>query len=337
MFDRTEIEPQQVESDSGSARHQSIEGKILAKKYRIQSILGRGGFGVTLLAQNIHLPGKPFCAIKKLSPGSSSPGFLAAARWRFYQEAKSLSRLSSHAGVPALLDYFRIGTNLYLVEAYIPGQNLAQIVGSQRKFSELEVEKFLIQMLHLLEYIHSHRLIHRDIKPQNIILCQTDCRFVLIDFGAVKDLEPPSLARQNSSIVSRAIGTPGFAPPEQLSNRAVYSSDIYGLGMTCIYLLTGKEPIQLPTDRISCELIWSDEIQINVELREIISKMTKISLIDRYQSATQVITALDNRAVRAKLRTYINRKRAIANNETSDDSPIYYPPAVYWALDRLDL
>lgn len=321
--------------DSVSEHPRSIEGKILAKRYLIQSLLGRGGFGITLLAQNLHLPGKPLCVIKKLSPRSSNPGFMAAAQWRFYLEAKSLGQLSSHPGTPALLDYFKIGTDLYLVEAYIPGRNLTQIVSQQRKFSETEVEKFLIQMLHLLEYIHSHRLIHRDIKPQNIILCQTDLRFVLVDFGAVKDLYP-STARQNSSMISRAIGTPGFAPPEQLDNRAVYASDIYGLGMTCLYLLTGKEPIQLRTDPISCELLWSDEIQLSVDLREIIGKMTRISLVDRYSSATQVITALDNRGVRSKLRTYINRKRALANHETSD-SPIYYPPVVYWALDTLDL
>ncbi len=313
----------------------SIEGTILAKRYLIQSLLGRGGFGITFLARNLALPGHPLCVIKKLSPRFTNQGLITTARWRFYLEARSLSRLASHAQVPALLDYFKIGADLYLVEAYIPGQNLAQIVSQQRRFTEAEVENFLIQMLHLLEYIHSHRLIHRDIKPQNIILCQTDRRFVLVDFGAVKDLYPRSNIRRDPAIVSSAIGTPGFSPPEQLADRAVYASDIYGLGMTCLYLLTGKEPTQLHTDPISCELSWSDQVEISIDLNEIISKMVRVSLVDRYQSATQAIAALNNRSVRAKLRTYIDRKRAISNLEIIG-SQIYYPPVLYWALEKIE-
>jgi serine/threonine protein kinase len=332
----SETPPTPVERVAVPESRRSIEGTILAKRYLIQSSLGRGGFGITFLARNIYLPGQPQCVVKKLAPRVSNPGLVATARWRFYLEARSLSRLSSHAGIPALLDYFKIGTDLYLVEAYIPGRNLAQIVGQQRRFTESEVENFLVQMLRLLEYVHSHRLIHRDIKPQNIILCQTDLRFVLVDFGAVKDLYPPSNLRRDPEIVSRAIGTPGFSPPEQLADRAVYASDIYGLGMTCLYLLTGKEPTQLRTDPISCELIWSDEIAIDIDLHEIIGKMVRISLADRYQSATQVLIALDNRQVRAKLRTYLDRKRSIELNSSSE-APVYYPPVIYRALDIIDL
>jgi serine/threonine protein kinase len=332
------IAPPQIvsrESMLGNQRSISIEGTILAKRYLIQSSLARGGFGIVFLARNLYLPGQPLCVIKKLAPRVNNPGLVATARWRFYLEARSLSRLSSHAGIPVLLDYFKIGNHLYLVEEYIPGRNLAQIISQQRKFTESEVETFLVQMLHLLEYIHSHRLIHRDIKPQNIILCQTDLRFVLVDFGAVKDLYPPTNVRRDPGVVSRAIGTPGFAPPEQLADRAVYASDIYGLGMTCLYLLTGKEPTQLRTDPVSCELIWSDEVEINSDLNEILSKMVRISLADRYKSATQAISALNNRTVRAKLRTYLDRKHTLSQTQ-SFDSPLHYPPVIYWALDVIE-
>jgi serine/threonine protein kinase len=305
-------------------------GKIFAKRYLIQSLLGRGGFGITFLARNIYLPGQPFCVVKKLEPRLINSGLMSAARWRFYQEARSLSRLGSHAQIPALLDYFKIGEDLYLVEEYIPGRTLAQLVKEQRRFTETEVASFLIQMLHLLGYIHRHRLIHRDIKPQNIILCQTDLRFVLVDFGAVKDLYPSKETSQHP-IVSRAIGTPGFAPPEQLADRTVYASDLYSLGITCLYLLTGKEPTQFPTDPYTCELIWSEGLKIDRDLSDIISKMVTITIVDRYKSASQIITALDNRSVRAKLRRYLHRKHALAKTN-SIESPIYYPPAIHWAL-----
>jgi serine/threonine protein kinase len=306
-------------------------GTILAQRYAIQSLLGRGGFGITFLAQNISLPGQPLCVIKKLAPKSTDPSQIAVARQRFYLEAHSLSRLGSHPQIPTLLDYFDVDGDLYLVEEYIPGVVLTQIIRQQRRFTEPEVENFLFHILRLLEYIHSHRLIHRDIKPQNVILCQIDRRFVLVDFGAIEDLYPTTTEGKNPAIVGQSIGTPGFAPPEQLANRTVYASDIYALGMTCLFLLTGCEPNQFPTDPHTCELVWQDKVEISEGLSEIISKMVQVSLVDRYRSATQVLNALDNRSVRAKLRTYLDQKHAIAKGENIG-SRLHYPSVIDWAL-----
>jgi serine/threonine protein kinase len=306
-----------------------IEDRNLAKRYLIQSLLSRGSFGITFLARNIYLPGNPLCVIKQFAPRCIDPQLIEIARKQFELEALILSRLGSHAQIPSLLDYFSVGANCYLVEEYLPGIVLSKLVTTDRQFTEVEVEKFLTQMLRVLEYIHSHHLIHQDIKPQNIILCQTDRRFVLLDFGAVKDIDPITAGKQGEN--SRAIGTLGFAPPEQLTNRPVYASDIYALGMTCIYLLTGTDPSEIPTDPQTCELLWAEGLEISVELIEIINKMTQILLVDRYQSATQVLTALDNRSIRAKLRAYLDQKHAIAKSENSG-SLGYYPAVVHWAL-----
>jgi len=307
----------------------AIDNGILAQRYLICSQLGRGGFGMTFLAQNIHLPGQPLCVVKKLDPQFTDPTLIAIAQKQFELEALSLSRLGSHAQIPSLLDYFQVGTDLYLVEEYIPGSDLLQIVTKQRRFNDSEVEIFITQMLRLLEYLQLHHLIHCDIKPQNIILRPTDRRFVLVDFGIVKDI---AATTSRHDLDSMAVGTPGFAPPEQLANRTGFASDLYALGMTCIYLLTGKNPSQFPTDPYTCELIWSDTVEISVELSEIINKMIQIPLAERYHSATEVITALKNRSVRAKLRTYIDRKHAISNSHSGDRSGSY-PAVVRWALE----
>jgi serine/threonine protein kinase len=111
----------------------------------------------------------------------------------------------------------------------------------------------------------------------------------------------------------------------------VYASDLYSLGITCLYLLTGKEPTQFPTDPYTCELIWLDGLKIDRDLGEIVSKMVTITIVDRYKSASQIITALGNRSLRAKLRRYLARKYAIAKTN-SIESPNYYPPAIHWAL-----
>ena len=301
-----------------------IVGTILAERYSIQSLLGRGGFGITFLARNINLPGQPPCVIKQLVLSSTDATEIATLQQQFYLEAATLSRLGSHAQIPTLLDYFHIAADLYLVEEYIPGIVLSE--QRQTRFTEPQIEDFLLQMLRLLEYIHGHRTIHRDIKPQNIILCQTDRRFVLVDFGAVKDLND-SIAQLSDS----SIGTPGFAPPEQLANRTVYASDLYALGMTCLYLLTGKEPNQLPIDPDTCELVWADTVEISPSLGEIIRKTIQVSLADRYQSASEVLNALANRSVRATLKAYVDQKYAISKTE-SIGSQLTYPAVIDWAL-----
>jgi serine/threonine protein kinase len=306
------------------------QSEMLSQRYLIQSLLGRGGFGVTFLARNIYLPGQPLCVVKKFAPIFTDPKLVTIARHQFGLESLMLSRLGSHAQVPTLLDYFQINDDCYLVEEYIPGTVLSEFVISQRKFTEAEVESFLTKMLRLLEYIHSHHLVHRDIKPQNIIWCRTDHRFVLIDFGAVKDLSPATNTSKQAEY-STAVGTPGFAPPEQLANYPVYASDIYALGMTCIYLLTGQAPNEFATNPYTCELMWAEDLEISDGLIEIINKMTQMPLIDRYQSATQVLTALDNRLIRAKLRSYLDQKHAVARGEHSG-SLVYYPAVVHRAL-----
>ena len=323
--DRTSADLQQ---HSSRWRSISSDRELLADRYALQSILSRSSFGITWLAQNIYLPGQPLCVIKQLAPQFTEPHLIEIARYKFELEAVSLSRLGTHAQIPSLLDYFQLGNDLYLVEEYIPGAVLPQIIAKQGRFTESQIENFLGRMLGLLKYLHSQHTLHGDIKPQNIILCQTDRRFVLVDFGAVTDIDPATADRLDTSSV--AVGTPGYAPPEQLANRAVYASDLYALGMTCVYLLTGKEPRYLPIDPHTCELMWSDDVDISPGLSEIISKLIQIPLSDRYQSVSQVMTALENRAIRAKLRTYLDQKYAISRTERIGGN--HYPAVVHWAL-----
>jgi serine/threonine protein kinase, bacterial len=316
-------------------------GKVLQKKYLFQALLARGAFGLTFLARIISLPGQPLCVIKKLEPKVDNPANHLNARWRFYLEARSLSRLGAHCQIPTLIDYFKLGQSIYLVEEYIPGQTLDVAVKNSRCFTQTEVENFLLQMLRLLEFIHSNRLIHRDVKPQNIILSSVDRRLVLLDFGAVKDLDPPPKVRYDR-IISQGIGTPGYAPPEQLADRTVYASDLYGLGMTCLFLLTGISPRQLPTDPQTCEILWNEDIAIEPSLQEIIAKMVRVSVGDRYQTAAQAISALESRAIKAKLAAYNRAKqawhRSIPLPEFSEDQVLEqfwaYPDAVRWAIEK---
>jgi serine/threonine protein kinase, bacterial len=268
---------------------------LLRDRYRVMQALGQGGFGATFLAKDESLPGSPYCVIKQLRPAASSPHVLQMARDLFRREAKTLGKVGNHPQVPRLLDYFEANQEFYLVQEYISGSTLQQEVKRSGPFSEAGVKQFLSEVLPMLQYIHGQQVIHRDIKPANLIRRSQDKKLVLIDFGAVKDQVNPvrAGASEQTALTAYAIGTPGYAPPEQMAMRPVYASDIYALGVSCVYLLTGKSPKDLDYDPATGEMLWLEQVHISDHLAGVLRKMLEVSVRHRYQNAAEVLRALD--------------------------------------------
>lgn len=268
---------------------------LLHERYRILQALGHGGFGATFLAKDESLPGNPYCVIKQLRPAANSSHVLQMARDLFKREAKTLGKIGNHPQVPRLLDYFEANKEFFLVQEYISGSTLQQEVKRSGPFSEAGVKQFLSEVLPMLQYIHSQRVIHRDIKPANLIRRSQDKKLVLIDFGAVKDQVNPvrAGASEQTALTAYAIGTPGYAPPEQMAMRPVYASDIYALGVTCVYLLTGKSPKDLDYDPATGEMLWEEHLHISEHFAGVLRKMLEVSVRHRYQAAGEILRALD--------------------------------------------
>ncbi len=268
-------------------------GALFRDRYRVLKVLGRGGFGVTYLAENAALPGEPRCVIKQLCPKTQNALSLERAKVRFRREARALASLGSHSQVPQLLDYFTTHGEFYLVQDYIQGETLAQEVRRRGRLSEATVKQFLLEILPVLKFIHRNRIIHRDIKPSNIIRSERDHRLVLIDFGAVREF----LTDIDNTIyfqpqTTQFVGTPGFAPPEQLALRPCYGSDVYALGMTCLYLLTGRSPIEFDVDPKTGNIQWLHTVAVSDHFAGILDKMLRSSSEDRYASVEDVDRAL---------------------------------------------
>jgi serine/threonine protein kinase, bacterial len=217
------------------------------------------------------------------------------ARELFEREARTLGKIGNHPQVPRLLDYFEEQEQFYLVQEYISGATLQQEVKANGVLSEAGVKQFLSEILPLLQYIHEQKVIHRDIKPANLIRRTQDARMVLIDFGAVKNQVTQVAPGQSgqTALTAYAIGTPGFAPPEQMAMRPVYASDIYALGVTCIYLLTGKTPKDLDYNPTTGEMMWEQLVYVSDHLTSVLRKMLDVSVRNRYQSAPEVLRALE--------------------------------------------
>lgn len=288
---------------------------LLRDRYRVIKALGQGGFGATFLAKDESLPGEPCCVIKQLRPTTSGAHLLQMARELFEREARTLGKIGNHPQVPMLLAYFEDNQQFYLVQEYISGWTLQQEVRKSGPFSEAGVKQFLSEILPLLQYIHSQQVIHRDIKPANLIRREQDKKLVLIDFGAVKNQVNSTVNSDQTALTNFAIGTPGFAPPEQMALRPVYASDIYAVGVTCIYLLTGKSPKDLDYNPATGEMIWRKNVQISEHLAEVLKKMLEASVRHRYQASGDILRALD-------LEPYLDSLRdGLANKPNNPQNP----------------
>lgn len=272
---------------------QACGAKLLLKdRYRAIKPLGQGGFGITFLAVDEDKPSQPRCVIKQFFPQAQGTNTVQKAAELFTQEAVRLDELGKNPQIPELLAYFSQDNQQYLVQEFIDGRDLAQELSSSGAFSEAQIRSLLNNLLPVLEFVHQHQVIHRDIKPENIIRRRSDNQLVLVDFGASKVATGTALARTGT-----AIGSAGYAAPEQNLGRAVFASDIYGLGVTCIHLLTGMHPFDL-FDPSENDWVWRNALKtpVNETLARILDKMIESAISRRYQSAAEVLKDLNAQA-----------------------------------------
>ncbi|BAZ11949.1 serine/threonine kinase [Calothrix sp. NIES-4071] len=269
---------------------------LLNNRYQIKKTLGSGGFGETFLAEDIQMPSKRFCVIKQLKPIQNNPQIYQLVKERFQREAATLEELGDkHNQIPSLYAYFQSNGLFYLVQEYIEGETLAHKVSKQGAISESIVREILVSLLQLLDYIHLQRIIHRDIKPDNIILRYQDGLPVLIDFGAVREIMGTAVNSQGKPTSTIVIGTPGYMSSEQAMGRPVFSSDLYSLGITAIHLLTGKQPEELETDSRTGEIIWHHHaFNVSPTLKFVVDKAISYNPRERFTTAKEMLEALQN-------------------------------------------
>lgn len=266
--------------------------ELLRRRYQLISVLGVGGFGQTYLAEDIQSPERLRCVVKQLKPAKEDAQFLEVARRLFDTEVKMLEKLGKYPQIPTFLNAFEENGEFYLIQEFIDGLSLNDEFSAFQGLTEAQAIELLRDVLSILVFVHSQQVIHRDIKPGNLIRRQSDGKIVLIDFGAVKEIHTQLLSEAEQRFTV-GIGTQGYTASEQLAGRPRYCSDLYGLGMTVIQGITTIQPTQLLADPDTGDPIWQAQAPISRGLRSILEKMVRYHFSQRYQSAQEVLQALD--------------------------------------------
>jgi len=273
-------------------------GQLLQERYQLQQSLGQNAGRQTWIAVDRGVSPAERVIVKLLA-------FSPQMQWEdfklFEREAQVLKNLS-HPRIPRYRDYFSLdkqaGSGLCwfaLVQDYIPGKSLQQLLDAGKHFTEQQVRILAIQVLEILIHLHelSPPVLHRDIKPSNLILGQ-DKQIYLVDFGAVQEQAAVE------GVTFTVVGTAGYAPLEQFWGRAVPASDLYSLGATLIHILTGIAPVDLPQKNLKIQ--FRDRISINSNLVYWIEALSAPDLTQRYQTAKSALTDLQaNRYLNAQL------------------------------------
>jgi serine/threonine protein kinase/Flp pilus assembly protein TadD len=272
-------------------------GQLLDNRYQITAVLAAGGFGQTYTAIDTRRPGSPICVVKQLKPQRTDPAALDIARRLFWSEAETLEQLGQHPQIPRLLAYFEDQGQFYLVQEFIDGSPLSEALPPQAPvWSEAQVVSLLQELLPLLSFVHSQEVIHRDIKPDNLIRRQSDGQLVMIDFGTVKQVRT-QLAQNSHGSFTVAVGTPGYMPGEQSMGKPRYNSDLYATGMMAIQALTGVTPDQLQSHPMSGEIIWRDQVSaLSSGFADWLDQVVRYDFRQRFMSTEAALKALNGLA-----------------------------------------
>ena len=277
--------------------------QIVGGRYCITNYLG-GNRGIeSYLADNLHRQYQSPCLVKQIELLNSSQDSNTKIERRFAEELAILERLGYHDQIPQLWDHFAENNEFYLVQEYISGENLAQTI-SQRDLSVAEVIQILESALYVLSFIHQNRIIHRNLKPSNLLIRPENLQVMITDFGILQDIQ--NLPQTDSDF---NLDRQNYYSPEQMAGRPTISSDFYALGMTMVEALTRIPPSKFFRDRQTGKLLWQtkDDALVDRRLVKIIDKMIHLDLGQRYQSADKIISDLQKINLHGVARSTIKR------------------------------
>ena len=305
----------QPENPDGTKLCQSCGNVIpdlLLNRFKIVKPLGKGSFGKTYLAEDSHKLNYT-CVVKQLIANyENNPKVLEL----FRREAEQLEKLGENSRIPRLIAYFQENNYLYLVQEYIQGEDLEKELAQQGVWNEEKIRQLLEELLPVLQFIHDNGVVHRDLKPDNIMRCHASKALtrkgdlILIDFGVSKDLS----GGVQRTMMGTVTGTPGYASWEQIGFGEAYpASDLFSLGATCVHLLSNEYPHSL--FNLYQGYGWTENYHRHVKqsisdnLIQVLDKLLREKYTERYQSAREVMQDLQTSVPPSK---FLNQTQVVS-------------------------
>src|SRR5437764_13274079 len=245
--------------------------------------------GAAMLASDIGLDSKSVL-IKELSSDNTDPAKLQEDVRNFKREVATLAHLD-HPLIPNVTDHFQEGPRYFMVQEYVEGENLEELMDRvNQPMKEREALGYASEWLDILDYLPQETppIVHRDIKPANIIIGTKDKRAHLVDFGIARADETRNAQRKQTS----ALGTPGYAPPEQYQGNADPRSDLYALAATLHHLLTNRDPRNHPP--FTYPPVRALNPQLSPEIDKVLARALNNDINQRYQSAAAMKRDVDH-------------------------------------------
>jgi eukaryotic-like serine/threonine-protein kinase len=278
-----------ITTKSGTSRSLTAGSTLQGGRYVITKILGEGGMGAALLATDKRTDNK-LVVIKELTSDNTDPAKFQEDVRNFDKEVVTLAHLD-HPLIPDVTDKFEEGSRYFMVQKYVEGENLEERIDRlNQPLKERDVLGNASEVLDVLDYLAQQKppVVHRDIKPANIIIGAKDKRAHLVDFGIARADEARNLKRKQTS----ALGTPGYAPPEQYQGNADPRSDLYALGATMHHLLTNRDPRNYPPFMYPPARTLNP--QLSPEVERVIAHAVNNDVNQRYQSAMAMKHDIDD-------------------------------------------
>ena len=279
-------------------------GTLLRERYKIIDLLSHHtGFGITYKVKDSNHPNQPIRILKQLKKPTASKldienlpilqqQEILNQYWQEYLrlfriETQALGKLGEkYEQIPTIYEQFNESGEEFYVQEYIEGHSLSQEVRQNQRLSEQETISLLIEILEVFEYIQNnpgYAIIHRDIKPDNIIRRNSDNKLVIIDFGLAKEVTVPGI-----KVGSVMGGTKGYIAPEILLGKVSFASDIYSIGMIGVFAITGEDPSYTP----NLAQNWQTKANVSPEFADILNKMIYEDYTKRFQNAKEALQAL---------------------------------------------
>ncbi len=289
--------------------------------FQIISELSKGGFGQTFLAEDLRRSEHPKCVVKQLKPQTEDAEVINLSKRLFEQEVRILYQIGAHPQIPSIITHFEEAAEFYFVQEYIEGNTFAEELAQGKVFSQGQVVEIVAELLSVLAFVHSRGVIHRDVKPSNLICRSSDGKTVLIDFGAVKQVGNQTALNPNQATKGTiAIGSEGYMPMEQLAGHPRFSSDVYAAGMFAIQLLTQTHPSELRQNQRTGEWIWQDKVTVNNQFAEFLNQMIRYDFRQRFTDAVAALMYLK------RLNLNFRKTENKTVTKAANSSPAFIPP-----------